>query len=133
MAIYFFLTVYLLAVVCSEPYGERNIFESGEEHCDEERELENKRDKLYKDRVKFENQEEGWRPVFEHDDRIKPIQHKEKDDKFFLQDNKSPFYYPGIYTYPYYNWNGYYRPPFSYPEVNYFIKKETKDKPNFKV
>lgn len=158
MYLYLYFHMFLLFVLSTKAHGLSDKFELDPEFCEkdrdrfhenwdkheewdkrEERDKHEERDKQ-EERDKHEGRDEheerikdkdAWRPVFELEDRSKPVQHKNKDNKFFFPDDK-PYYHPGIYTYPHYLWN-YYRPPLVYPGVNYFIKKDKKDSPNFRT
>lgn len=85
----------------------------------------------YEDRLEIKDHEndDSWRPIYSpFDDRIKPIKNKDKyDDKMLIESGRP--YYPGFYTFPLYFWEGFYhRPGYVYPEVNYFLRKEIKEK-----
>ncbi|CAF4808165.1 unnamed protein product [Pieris macdunnoughi] len=91
-----------------------------------------------------ESTKEYWRPTTpSYWEKIKPT--TSKDDKHLLIQTTyaKPYYVTGLYTIPYYVFgefaNVYQRPPFGYPDVNYFnynIKKQNKDKqyvPSYKA
>lgn len=91
-----------------------------------------------KERERFEakerEREEAWRPFFgTFEDRSKLIKNKERYEDRFLIESGRP-YFPGLYTFPFFFWEYLYqRPTFSYPEVNYYVKKDVKEKPIFKA
>ncbi|CAH2089596.1 unnamed protein product [Euphydryas editha] len=90
----------------------------------------------YEDRVEIKDREkeDSWRPIYgSYDYRIKSMKNKDKYDDKMLIDSGRP-YYPGFNTFPLYFWEGFYnRPAYVYPELNYFIRKEVKDKSILKI
>lgn len=91
-----------------------------------------------------ENQDDGdiaypennnWKPVL-FEDKAKPVKEKDlkSDDKLvFLRPYQPPPFIYGLNTYPYYVYGGgipahLNMPIYSYPDINYFVKKIDKDK-----
>lgn len=116
---FFILFCFFFLVACRpfEELKDRERFESKELERDRERE-----------------REEAWRPIFgSFEDRGKLVKNREKYEDRMLLEGARP-YFPGFYPFPFFFWDPFYqRPTFMYPELNYLLKKDVKEKPIFKV
>ncbi|KPJ05776.1 hypothetical protein RR46_02298 [Papilio xuthus] len=77
-----------------------------------------------------------WKPMVSFDDKVKPVKETDvkSDDKFgYLRPYQPPSFIYGLNTYPHYAYDGFpahlHKPIWSYPDINYFVKKVNKDKP----